>query len=209
MRVRRSITPEPVHSGNGLVQNATRSRGGTDSETDISHLPETAETFTQPVSLGPVPRCSCYTNGSSMGTLLQVDHPACPTTPEGPAPLIPPPTVRTRTEFPGIRDLITAEQALLLYSVLDVARAAKEVYNFEAEVCGGERQRTRQELEEVKGELVWTGDKFGVIDILRKYGKPEEAKAAMHLQIDTDHTPNQTAAAAPRFRRTAASRSRR
>lgn len=29
-----------------------------------------------------------------MGTLLQVDHPACPTTPEGPAPLTPPPTRR-------------------------------------------------------------------------------------------------------------------
>ena len=126
MRVRCSITPEPVHSGNGLVQNATRSRGGTDSETDISHLPETAETVTQPVSLGPVPGCSYYTNRFSMGTLLQVDHPACLTTPEGAALLTPPPTVRTRTEFARIGDLIAAEQALLLYSVLGDAGAPKK-----------------------------------------------------------------------------------
>lgn len=94
-------------------------------------------------------------------------------------------------------DLITAEQASLLYSVLDDARAAEEKYKFEAEVCGEERQRTKEELDKAFAELVRTGEKFGVIDILRKYGKPGEAEAAaMRLKINTDHASDQTPSAA-------------
>lgn len=129
-----------------------------------------------------------------MGTLLQVNHPACSTTPKEPAPLTPPPTRRFE-RGPSLPESETSSRLSKLRcstpcSVTLVRQGKVQLRG------GGLWRRAATDpagASRGRGGAVRTGKKVGVIDILRKYGKPGEAEVvAMRLQINTDHASEQT-----------------
>lgn len=85
-----------------------------------------------------------------------------------------------------MRDLLDEPETLLLCSVITRARAAEAPFTLEADACGPERDRAREELERFEVDLARTTEAMSVIEILRKYGDPDElAPARMDIEPGT------------------------